>query len=169
MEFKKISLDMKNEYNNFADEWAEHNEEITPFSAMLLERSFEDFVKDSAKMETNAPPEFVNATTFYLTLEDEIIGAINVRHELNESLLNFGGHIGYGVRPSKRGNGYAKLMLQMVVPFLKELGLNKVLLTCATKNIASAKTIESCGGVLENQVVNPQGTLTNRYWINLAI
>ena len=47
-----------------------------------------------------------------------------------------------------------------------KLGIEKVLLTCDADNIASAKTIKSCGGILENEVPN-DGTLILRYWIEL--
>ncbi len=164
MELKKISFDLKTSYENFVNEWKENNEEITPYSARLLDRNFEEFVKDSEEFETKAPENFVTATTFYLVEDEEILGAINIRHKLNDGLINSGGHIGYGVTPSKRGKGYAKLMLDMILPFLKEKNLDRVLLTCDSDNIASAKTITKFGGVLENQIENNENKITNRYW-----
>ena len=130
--------------------------------------TFEEFITESQVMETNAPPHLVNGTNFYLVQDKQILGAINIRHTLNESLLNHGGHIGYGVKPSKRGHGYAKKMMELIIPFLKELKLDRVLLTCDANNIASAKTIVNCGGVLENQLPKDDGSLTNRYWIEIA-
>ena len=67
-------------------------------------------------------------------------------------LLNYGGHIGYSVRKSERNKGYANSMLKYACSFLFSLALDKVLVTCDHENIASKKSIESCGGVLENIV-----------------
>ena len=36
-----------------------------------------------------------------------LLGAVNIRHCLNDYLLKYGGHIGDGIRPSERGKGYA--------------------------------------------------------------
>lgn len=105
------------------------------------------------------------AHTYFLIQEDKrIIGAINIRHDLNEYLFNFGGHIGYGIRPSERKKGYASLMLSMALPIAKELGINEVLITCDKNNIGSAKTIINNGGVLENEV-SGDGEITQRYWL----
>ena len=79
-------------------------------------------------------------------------------------LLNYGGHIGYSVRKSERNKGYAKSMLKYASSFLFSLGLDKILVTCDHENIASKKTIESCGGVLEN-IVKEDNSYTLRYWI----
>ena len=99
-----------------------------------------------------------------LHYNNKIVGIINARHELNDYLLNFGGHIGYSVRKSERRKGYAKAMLSYTVDFLFSLGLNKVLITCDKNNIPSKRTIESCGGILENEIIH-QNRTTLRYWI----
>ena len=79
-------------------------------------------------------------------------------------LLNYGGHIGYSVRKSERNKGYANSMLKYACSFLFSLALDKVLVTCDHENIASKKSIESCGGVLEN-IVKEDNSYTLRYWI----
>ena len=40
-----------------------------------------------------------------------MLGAIALRHELNDFLLTIGGHIGYGIRPSARRRGLAAFAL----------------------------------------------------------
>ncbi len=167
MKLVKINLELEKAYYDFINEWDVQGEEIIPFAARLLDRTFESFIADTEQIETIAPEGFVTASTYFLVDENEIVGAINIRHELNEHLINFGGHIGYGVRPSKRGKGYAKSMLQLVVPYLEKLALQKVLITCIATNIASAKTITNCGGVLENQIVDQEGKTINRYWVDV--
>lgn len=79
----------------------------------------------------------------------------------------FGGHIGYGVRPGSRRNGYATTMLALGLSKCRDLGMEKVLLTCYKDNIASAKTIIQNGGILDNEVLD-HGALKQRYWITLT-
>ncbi len=95
-----------------------------------------------------------------------MIGMIDIRHRLNESLLQYSGHIGFSVRKSERQKGYAKEMLRVALGVCKELNINRVLVTCFKENVGSAKTIISNGGILENEVVEGD-YLTQRYWITL--
>jgi predicted acetyltransferase len=81
-------------------------------------------------------------------------------------LFNFGGHIGYGIRPSERKKGYASLMLSLALPIAKKVGLEKVLITCDKSNLGSARTIISNGGVLENEV-REEDDIVQRYWIDI--
>lgn len=81
--------------------------------------------------------------------------------------MQFGGHIGYGIRPSEQRKGYGKEQLTLALEFCKEeLKLDRVLITCSKANTASAKTILSCGGILENEWNNGE-RITQRYWIKL--
>lgn len=97
-------------------------------------------------------------------IDNEIVGFIQIRHELNDYLFQKGGHIGYGVRPSQRKKGYAKQMLKLALEESKKLGIEKVLMTCYKSNIASRRTILSNGGVLENEVVD-ENNIIQRFWI----
>ena len=110
--------------------------------------------------------------TLFLTIrkEDEkIVGIVQVRHELSEYLLNYGGHIGDCVRPSEQGNGYATEQIALALNFCRKLNIKKVLITCKQDNIASARTIIKNGGVLENEIPSAQeeGVVFQRYWIDL--
>lgn len=98
--------------------------------------------------------------------ETKVYGMINMRFELNDMLLKFGGHIGYSVSPDERRKGYAKAMLSGALEFYRDEGYDKVLITCNKNNIASQKTIESVGGILEN-IVEDGGIFTKRFWIYL--
>ena len=55
-------------------------------------------------------------------------------------------------------------MLSYTVDFLFSLVLEKIFITCDNYNIASKRTIESCGGILENEVIE-ESRITLRYWI----
>jgi predicted acetyltransferase len=101
-------------------------------------------------------------------IKNRLLGMVNIRHYLNDHLVEFGGHIGYSVRPSERRKGYAKLQLQLALDFLKTLDVKQVLVTCDDQNIASYKTIESCGGVLEDVRHSKEYGMVRRYWIDNA-
>ena len=98
--------------------------------------------------------------------KNAVFGVIRIRKEINLELKNVGGHIGYDISPSNRRNGYAKEMLSLALKKCKDINIKKVLITCDKKNIASAKTIISNGGVMENEV-SDRKRITQRYWIVL--
>ena len=114
-------------------------------------------------------PGHVPASTYFCldTERDVLVGAVNIRHRLNESLLQDGGHIGDGVRPSERRKGYATRMIALALDKCRELGIWRVLMTCGKQNIGSAKSIRKNGGVLENEI-DCGGETIQRYWIDLA-
>lgn len=67
--------------------------------------------------ETTPIPDRVEGEQFMLVRAGErrILGMINFRHYLNNYLAEYGGHIGYGIRPSERRKGYAKAILALVL------------------------------------------------------
>ena len=97
---------------------------------------------------------------------DILVGAVDIRHSLNEALLLDGGHIGDGVRPSERRKGYATAMIALALDECRKLGIEKVLMVCNKENTGSAKSIQNNGGVLENEI-NVEGETVQRYWIQL--
>ena len=106
-------------------------------------------------------PTYARSTLYILTSpQTGPAGALDFRHYLTERLLNGGGNIGYGIRPSQRGNHFAPYMLGLGMEKVKEKGLEKALVCCDEDNPASAHTIEACGGKLENVVDG-----LRRYWI----
>jgi len=111
----------------------------------------EAYIKTCAEYENpeTCPAPLVPATQFMLVRKDDnkVLGFLQIRHEFNDYLSKFGGHIGYSVRPSERRKGYAKEMLRMALPFCREIGLDRVLITCIDGNVGSEKTILSNGGV----------------------
>jgi predicted acetyltransferase len=108
----------------------------------------------------------VHCTYRWIVEADRVLGGIALRHELNEFLLREGGHIGYGIRPSARREGLATWALEQILTEAGVLGLETVLIVCAVENIASARTVERCGGVLEDIRDTDRGSL-RRYWIRL--
>ena len=112
--------------------------------------------------------EKVPSETFLLIREadNRLIGIINIRLKLNDSLLQHGGHIGYGIRPTERRKGYAEYQLYCALKYCDTKGLDRVLVTCYKDNIGSAKTIQNSYGVLENEVLEDDKIL-QRYWIDV--
>ena len=108
----------------------------------------------------------VHATYWWMAESDTYLGVITLRHALNDFLLRAGGHIGYSVRPSARRRGLASWALRSVLPEARSLGLERVLVTCDDANVASARTIQHAGGVLED-VRDTELGRTRRYWIAL--
>jgi len=115
------------------------------------------------------PDGFVPATTWWLVdPAGRILGVANLRHALTKHLLHEGGHIGYSVRPSERCKGYATRMCAMILEKCREIGTERALITCDKDNIASARVIQKCGGVLENEVISERtGKIKQRYWIDV--
>jgi predicted acetyltransferase len=117
-------------------------------------------VREEELEEGRRPEGFVPATWFWYGDGDEYLGRIQVRHRLTDHLRDYGGHIGYGVRPSARRRGHATAMLREVLPHARALGLERVLVTCDTTNVGSRKVIEAGGGEFEDE---RGGKL--RFWI----
>lgn len=115
-------------------------------------------------------PGLVPQHTYWLMREDGVIvGVSRLRTLLTPALEDVGGHIGYDIRPSERRKGYGTLLLALTLRKARMLGLPRVLLTCNTDNIASARIIEKNGGILASQSVSPLlGVLVSRYWITVA-
>ncbi len=116
------------------------------------------------KLNTDCVP----ASEFWLVDGGKIVARSKLRHRLNRALEHEGGHIGYDVRPSERRKGYGTLILELTLEKAGELGLDKVLLTCDTDNVASAKIIEKNGGKLVGEVISEKsGKQISRYWIEI--
>lgn len=108
--------------------------------------------------------------TFLLIRESDnrIVGTINIRWNLNAAMLRFGGHIGYGIRPTERRKGYNKINLYLGMLEAKKVGLDKVMLDCDVNNLGSDRTLKALGGKLERTEIDPvDGVLTNVYWFNV--
>jgi predicted acetyltransferase len=157
------------EYLAYIHEWEADGGTIVPGSADRKGRSFEQMLRFWAEDEGEGRYAIgkVPSTQYFLVDESGgILGAIAFRHTLNGKLLEHGGHIGYGVRPSERRRGYGNLMLSLLLEKIGTRGCDKVLLTCDDDNTGSYRIIEKNGGALENKVVF-EGKLSRRYWIDL--
>lgn len=117
------------------------------------------------------PKGLVPATQYIYVREDDqkIVGMLQIRHELNDYLAKYSGHIGYSVVRSERRKGYASQMLRLALSECRKRGIDRVLVSCGKDNIASRRTILSCGGVYESTVYEPDKKIfLEKYWIDVS-
>jgi predicted acetyltransferase len=119
-----------------------------------------DYLLRGRLEDSPRPAGWVPATAMWVVEGEEYLGRVSVRHRLTDDLLTWGGHIGYGVRPSARRRGVASFALGAVLPLCHALGIDRALVTCDVDNAASRRTIERNFGVYED---TRQGKL--RYWV----
>ena len=140
---------------DFIQEHIENNEFEIHGGALVEKSAYDAWLKQLADNsdKSTADKNWVAASTFLAVrkTDGKLIGMIDIRHELNDFLQSYGGHIGLGIRPSERGKGYAAKITAEGLTFCKTIGLQKVMLACYKDNPASRKTIEKCGGILEKE------------------
>lgn len=156
----------KEKLMDYKKEFIENGDSMDGSAGLRNADTFEEWY--SAFCEKTVRPGLVPSTTYMAISTDNnsLIGMIDIRHSLNDYLLNFGGHIGYSIRKSERKKGYATEMLALALKECEKLNIKKVLLTCDKNNIASAKTMINNGAKLENEV-SQENRITQRYWITL--
>lgn len=174
--FEIPSLERKNEIIEYLDEFVKYGSDINGSGSLdkiYYGYTFEEALDRCLKTEDEEYAKSVGrcqSRTFLLIRENDnkIVGTINVRWNLNEAMLRFGGHIGYGIRPTERRKGYNKINLYLGMLEAKKVGLEKVMLDCDVNNLGSDKTLKALGGKLERTEVDPSdGILTNVYWFNV--
>ena len=168
MKLVKLSYEYKQQLFDMMEEWLLVEQDFSPY--MIRRNDYHDFDYYLANLEIKKEQDgrVPDSTFFCLDTDRNIfVGAINIRHYLNEELLYTGGHIGDGIRPSERRKVYATAMIGLGLEECRKLGITKVLMTCDKDNIGSARSIMNNGGVLENEVME-DGVLEQRYWITLS-
>lgn len=154
IELKKLSIDDKEDVYELlqdipADENGFHN------SAYGL--SYEEYKnwlikKNKDSLQVGLVDGWrVPATTFFLYVDGIPVGTANLRHFLTDALRVVGGHIGYCVSPKYRGKGYGKEMLRLMLDEAKKIGLDKVLITANSDNLASIGVAKANGCIITDQ------------------
>ena len=126
---------------------------------------YEEWLKNNQdhEMGINLPEGWVpDIQLVAFSIDGQAVGFLNIRLRLNDFLLEEGGHIGYSIRPSERGKGYAKEALRQGLQVAKEKNIKQALVTCSVENPASRAVIVENGGAFED-VRNG----VERYWIDL--
>lgn len=169
----KLTKEYEKQLGEMIDEWKADQElnhtNHSPY--VIFKNDYHDFDRYLNELETKVPDERkVPDSVFFLldTDRNRLLGAVNIRHYLNDSLLHSGGHIGDGIRPSERRKGYATEMVRLALIECKKLGIEKVLMTCDKDNTGSQKSITRNDGVFDSEFINEDGEIEQRYWIDLT-
>ena len=166
----KLTKEYYPQLSEMIEEWKfDHEVNQTNHSHWaIFKNDYHDFDNYLNNLEFSEPKDgkVPDSVFFLLDVERNILlGAVNIRHYLNDYLLQFGGHIGDGIRPSERRKGYATEMIRLALVECKKLGIDRVLMVCDKSNIGSAKSIIKNGGILENEIMDEDGEINQRYWI----
>ena len=165
MELRRPSLEDK---EAILEMMAEFEQAQSPHDGGFWETeafSYEEWLDGNQNQEIgiNLPEGWVPAIQLVAFSEKgQAVGFLNLRLCLNDYLLEEGGHIGYSIRPSERGKGYAKEALRQGLQVAKQKNIKKALVTCSVENPASRAVIVENGGTFED-VRNG----VERYWIDL--
>jgi len=160
-EHKRAAIDFRQEFFNNGES------SIDGSSGLYNANSYEFWLSVVEEGPTRVHERHAPASTYFAMVEDKIVGIVNIRHALNQYLINVGGHIGYSVRPSERRKGYATEILRLSLEKCRQLGIEKALVTCNNDNIGSEKTILKNGGVFESEFIEENGTIVLRHWIEI--
>jgi predicted acetyltransferase len=165
---QRPSTDQLSSYLTFIAEMKDLGETIWDGMLPRASESPSVFVERLLRAVDSPEPGLVAASSYWAVGGGEVVGRIALRHELNASLEEFGGHVGYEVRPSARKRGIAREMLRQLLELPKAREIGRILVTCAPDNVGSNKAILANGGVLARTAfVEKWQRQTNYYWIDL--
>lgn len=170
----KPDIEYKDSYLDALREYQEEGR-YTFIDIAELDENFEDFTKklNDGKLNLHKPfqdwVEPVPETALWLVKDGTYIGTFNIRHRLNWHLEKWGGHVNFNIRPSMRGKGFGKKILQKGMPFICYMGINRALLTVHPDNKAGIRVIEFCGGELEDESpATDKFPDRLRYWLDCS-
>ena len=163
----KPQIEDASEALEMMNKWRAHGGRINPGLLRRLTSSYAEWLDDIQSQEKFQSQDRVPQTLYFLKNSDgAILGAVSLRHYLDQTNILDGGHVGYGICPEHRGKGYGHLILALAVEKLVGMGIHDILVTCDADNVISQKVIAHNNGILENQARDEDGILINRYWIH---
>lgn len=168
---KKPSTEEEQEWKNYIKEFRKIDINATPLG-YYENIDYKDWLIkiENENKGINMEEGRVPSTVFFLMNDgNKILGHISIRHNIDNVFLKlYGGHIGYGIRPSERNKGYGTIMLHLALVKCKELGLEDVMITCKDNNVGSYKTIENNYGIQKDLIyIKEENSYFRRYWINI--
>lgn len=170
MEYRLIypRLDMYAAHAAYLAEWEATGMPVVPWAAGLGGMEYDAWLVNIELLRNGPPAPYVPSSLYaFVDGRENLLGFLDLRHRLNDTLLQMSGHIGYGLRPVARGQGLAPVMLGLGLEEARKIGIDRVLVSCDKENPASARTILHCGGVLEDERMQEDGHILQRYWIEL--
>lgn len=164
----KPNKDDRNAILDLLKKWREYGGRMNPGLLRKCGNNYEEWLKYLHNWENGIDIAGEVPQTLFLLKNntDTILGAASIRHYLNETNIIDGGHIAYGICPLFRGNGYGNIILALALEKMKEMKIEKVLVTCDKDNIASQKVILKNNGIFENHAFDEDKAEINRYWID---
>lgn len=171
------TINRKQEALDYLQEFVKYNSDLNGTGDMdrcLEGITYEEWLLELEKSENIEYSNRMNrcpSKTFFVVRENDnrIVGMINIRYNISkEKLETWASHIGYGIRPTERQKGYAKIALYLGLLEEQKIGEERILLKCDVDNIGSNRTILALGGKLEKTEPSEyDSTMINYYWINV--
>jgi len=166
---RKPTLNDLHEIKAFRQEFIDFNESLhggCGLSEYEDIKAWLDYIDLFLSKDTLPAGRVISTSFISIRKKDQkMVGILHLRHELNEPLLSHGGHIGYSIRTSERGHRYAHEQLRLGLIECDLRGINPVLITCNKDNEASRRTILHAKGIKENDYIEEDGNVVERYWI----
>ena len=170
----KPSIEYKESYIEAIKEF-QIEERYTFLKIEDLEKNFEQFIEDINTGKRHLHKPYVDwvvpvpETILWLVKEDQYIGTLNIRHRLNWHLEKWGGHVNFMIRPSMRGKGFAKKILNKGIPIVSHFGIDRALITIDPENKDAIKVVEFCGAEFEDELqATNQFPARKRYWLDCS-
>lgn len=132
-----------------------------------LNQHFSEYIKliHDKSQGKNLPPNYAPQTDYWLVSGNDFLGRLTIRHILNSTNFRKSGSVGLYIRPSSRGKGFGKTLLNLGLKKAKKMGLSKLLITCDQTNKISQHLIKNAGGRRVRCLKNMSYEL--RYWLKL--
>ena len=168
MEYRLPTLEDREALQAYLSECRNNNEQNVLLHQELFEKDYSAWVGCIERNSRDGNGDWGRSLMLLCSDDDEAVGILCIRYELSRELEAVYGNIGYSVKASKRGRGYATQMLQYALGVCKGFGLESVTLGCYKENAASAAVMKKCGGVLVVENENfTEGRTSQYYKINL--
>ena len=165
LSLRKPSLEDKEKYIDMIREWKEYGPPYVPcvidydcnhpieeldYDAVL---SVVDNYRKGKLFDYDV--DYFESSEFYFIFdEEELIGMGEVRHNLKSLGQQTIGHIGCGIRPSKRNKGYATHAVELMIEKLRKDNLKEIILCHYEENKISPKIINKLGFKYRNSVIS---------------
>ena len=166
VKLEKLTQEYKKQFFEMMEEWTSYNEKIIPYMLTKIDyRYFDIFMKLIEKYEAFDLQVKVNLYMYIDTDINKIIGAVAIREKLTPLLLERGGHVAMGIRPTMRNKGYGTKLVKLACDKCLEFGIKNVLFVCDKNNVYSRKAILKNNASLENEI-KVDNIIIQRFWIN---
>lgn len=166
MKIEKIEVKHIEQIKEIVKEYNENQEDYNGAFFIKDVTNYEEKIKELENASNGIldNPTFVPYTCYIGLVNNKIVGVGSLRHYLNDYLKEFGGHIGYSIRPSERKKGYGTKMLELLKEEAKKMEIKELLITCYSDNFGSQKVITNNGGVFIGEVTD-DNKITYKYII----